>query len=175
MFITNGIASLTLSSSLGGAKTRSLPWILGLDAVYLRGVPLSARASRTCLLCCSTRWSSPLPPVHRHTRTHALTNTHGEGEGGGGAQHHSGACARPLRALQRRRRCTVASRRWAVLRAVIQTGTLTAPYCCTRSAPQMDNSWTSLRIKRVKSCVVMLRDAFHCYLTAGSGFFFSSI
>lgn len=118
VFIMNAIIFAHLLSSLDtrslflylqSPATRAMPSAAaaaaGAAGVYLRGVPLS---DEPLALVSSASVTGPLlfhqfTNIHMHTHTQ---NTHS----GGGAQHHSGACARPLRALQRRCRCMVASR-----------------------------------------------------------------
>lgn len=97
-----GVAKHEVSSVPSVPRDRAIP-----SAVFMY---VESRSARSLLhlspllqsLVLSSPTSSPT-----HTRTHTHT--------GGGAQHHSGACARPLRALQRRCRCMVASRHWTIL------------------------------------------------------------
>lgn len=97
-------------------ETRILLWAFSprrrSDAVcslYLRGVPVSSEPPVLVPPSASLVLSSPTSSaahIHTHTKSHTLT--------GGGAQHHSRACARPLRALQRHDRCMVAWRHWTI-------------------------------------------------------------
>lgn len=108
VFIMNGVISLTLPPLLAVRNTEP---VLNLQSPGDRATPsagfiyVESRSAASLLYLSPPLQSSPLPTsLPTHIRTHT----------GGGAQHHSGACARPLRALQRHYRCMVASRHWTI-------------------------------------------------------------